>query len=138
MTDEQDVPRYASGFMPARRAEKEATVATTAERKALNEGTFRDANERIEHGAVHLIGVDDDQLVPFLCECPRMECTDVVLLTTEEYERVRSGPRQGLAALGHEDPEVESVIERNERFVMTEKFGRAGQVHEARDDRSSE
>jgi hypothetical protein len=111
-------------------------VTTTAERKALNEGKFRDANEQLERGAVELIGVSDGQFVPFLCECPQMECTQVVLLTLEEYEQVRSGPRQGLAALGHEDPEVEEVIDRNDRFVTTEKFGRAGEIHEAEDDRS--
>ena len=38
---------------------------------------------------------------------------------------VRSGSRQGLAVPGHEYPEVEAVIARNERFVTTEKFGRA-------------
>ena len=80
--------------------------------------------------------MDDGQLVPFLCECPQMACTQVVLLTLGEYEQVRSGSRQGLAALGHEDPEVENVIDRNDRFVMTEKFGRAGEIHEARDVRN--
>lgn len=111
-------------------------MSTTAERKALNEGTFRGANERLERGAVELVGVGDGQMVPFLCECPRIECTQVVLLTLEEYEQVRSGSRQGLAALGHEDPEVEDVIGRNDRFVTTEKFGRAGEVHAERDERS--
>jgi hypothetical protein len=113
-------------------------VTTIAERKALNEGTFRDANERLERGAVELIGVGDEQLVPFLCECPQIACTKVVLLTLQEYEQVRSGSKQGLAALGHEDPEVENVIDRNDRFVTTEKFGRAGEVHEARDERTNE
>ena len=113
-------------------------MTTTAERKALNEGTFRDANEHLEQNAVEVIGVSDGQLVPFLCECPQMECTQVVLLTLKEYEQVRSGPKKGLAALGHEDPEVEEVLDRNDRFVTTEKFGRAGEVHEAQDDRSNE
>ena len=111
-------------------------MTTSAERKALNEGVFRDANEDLERGAVELIGADDGQRVPFLCECPQMDCTLVVLLTLDEYEQVRSGPRQGLAAPGHEDPEVETVIARNDRFVMTEKFGRAGEVHAERDERS--
>jgi hypothetical protein len=102
----------------------------------LNEGAFGDANESLEHGAVEVIGVDDGRRVPFLCECPRMDCTQVVLLTLGEYEQVRSGSRQGLAALGHEDPEVENVIARNERFVMTEKFGRAGEIHAETDKRS--
>jgi hypothetical protein len=38
--------------------------------------------------------------------------------------------------LGHEDPTVEKVLERNERFARTEKFGRAGEVHQQTDDRT--
>ena len=51
-----------------------------------------------------------------------MDCTQVALLTLKEYESIRSGGRQGLAVLGHEDPTIERVLERNERFVMTEKL----------------
>jgi hypothetical protein len=113
-------------------------VATPPERKALNEGRFRDANEQLERKAVDLVGVDDGKFVPFLCECPHMDCTQVALLTLKEYESIRSDGRQGLAVLGHEDPTIERVLERNERFVMTEKFGPAGEVHADNDDRSDD
>ena len=110
-------------------------MATSAERKALNEGKFRDANEQIEQAAVEIVGVDDGRFIPFLCECPRMGCVEVALLTREEYDQVRSNGRQGLAVLGHADLTVETVLKENERFVMTKKFGRAGEVHELNDDR---
>ena len=113
-------------------------MTTSAERKALNEGKFRDANEQIEQAAVEIVGVDDGRYVPFLCECPQMECTRVALLTLKEYEQVRASGRQGLAVLGHEDLTIENVLERNERFVMTEKFGRAGEVHQQNDDRNND
>ncbi len=71
-------------------------MATSAERKALNEGKFRDANEQIERAAVEIVGVDDERFVPFLCECPQMECTQIALLTLREYEQVRSGSKQAL------------------------------------------
>jgi hypothetical protein len=111
-------------------------MATSAERKAHNQGVFRSANEKLEQKARDIVGAEADGTVPFLCECPRQECTAVVLLTLAEYEVVRSVPERGLAKLGHEDPEVELVVDRNERFLMTEKFGRAGEVHAARDPRS--
>ena len=53
----------------------------------------------------------------------------MVLLTLAEYEKVRSDEKGGLAALGHEDLSIERVVAQNERFVTTEKFGEAGEVH---------
>ena len=113
-------------------------MATSAERKALNEGKFRDANEQIEQAAVEIVGVKDGRFIPFLCECPRMECVEIALLLLEEYEQVRSDGRQGLAVLGHEDLTVETVILRNNRFVMTAKFGPAGEIHADNDDRGND
>ena len=110
-------------------------MTTPAERKALNEGTFREANEALERGARELIGADDDSLVPFICECPNPGCTQVVLVTLSEYEDVRSEGEFGLAVPGHEDPSIEHVVARNDRFVTTEKFGEAGDVHQGTDPR---
>ena len=111
-------------------------MTSPAERKALNEGTFRDANERLEQKARELVGADDESLVPFLCECPRRDCMHVVLLKLAEYEQVRAVPEQGLALVGHEDLSVERVVAQNGRFLVTKKFGRAGQVHRENDPRS--
>ena len=107
-----------------------------AERKAHNEGVFRDANERLERGAESALEGDDGELVPFLCECPDLGCTQVAMLTLAEYREVRSNGKGGLAVLGHEDLSVERVVARNERFVTTVKFGRAGEVHEDGDPRT--
>ena len=103
---------------------------TSAERKALNEGVFRKANEELERAARELDLVDPDSpLVPFLCECPTRECTQVVRLTLREYGNVRANGRGGLVALGHEDLSIERVVAQNDRFVTTEKFGEAGDIH---------
>jgi hypothetical protein len=108
---------------------------TSAERKALNEGVFRKANEKLERAAHELELVDADTMIPFLCECPKLECKKVVLLTLSEYEDVRSSGRGGLAAVGHEDRSIEHVVAQNDRFVTTEKFGEAGDVHAEADPR---
>ena len=105
-------------------------MTTPAERKALNEGTFRQANEVLDKGAREIVDAQDDSLVPFLCECPDPSCRQVVLLTLGEYEEVRSTRQGGFATLGHEDLSIERVVAQNDRFVTTEKFGRAGEVHE--------
>ncbi len=105
-------------------------MATAEERKAVNEGRFREANEALERGARRILApADTESLVPFLCECPRLDCTAVVLLTLTEYEEVRAAGERGLASNGHEDGAIERVLARNDRFVTTEKFGVAGEVH---------
>jgi len=105
-------------------------VASSAERKARNEGAFREANEKLQRDAEQILEADDSGLVPFLCECPDIRCTKIAMLTLAEYRDVRSDGRGGLAVLGHEDPTIERVAFRNDRFVKTEKFGRAGEIHE--------
>jgi hypothetical protein len=111
-------------------------MATAAERKALNETTFREANEQLEEKTTALLGEDEPAPVPFLCECPRQDCTQVLLVTLPDYERVRSDPRWTLTIPGHEDPQVERVVERTDRFLITEKSGRAADVAVERDPRS--
>lgn len=102
----------------------------------MNEGAFRKANEGLEQSARQILpSGDDGALVPFLCECPRPECTEVVLMTLEEYAVVRGAGERGMATLGHEDPSIENVVARNDRFVTTEKFGAAGEIHAGSDSR---
>lgn len=48
---------------------------------------------------------------------------------------MRGRSEQGLAANGHADPEIERIVSQNDRFVVTAKFGRAGQVHRETDER---
>ena len=103
-------------------------MPTSAERKGLNQARFRDANERLQQGARELVDPDDDDLVPFLCECPRPACTQVVMVTFSEYEFVRADGSRGVEAPGHADETVERVVQETDRFIVTEKFGAAGDV----------
>jgi hypothetical protein len=110
-----------------------------AERVARNQATFRDANERI-HVAAAIVDVEP---VPFICECPRRECTQLTRLTMAEYEEVRSNGRRFFAAPGHEVCEVDGVTiaqltERRETFSVLEKVGEAGEVALALDPRREE
>ncbi len=120
-----------TGFRATAWAEATWRMETTEEKKALNEGTFREANEALDKGAGEILSdTRDDGLVPFLCECPDPACREIVLLTRGEYQEVRSISAGGLATLGHEDPSIERVVAQNDRFVMTQKVGRAGEIHE--------
>ena len=92
-----------------------SVVDSAEEQLALNESTFRDVNEAIESGRAEREG-----LVPFVCECGRLGCTDVVELTLREYEGVRAGSRCFLVAPGH-DASFERVVREDARFMVVAK-----------------
>lgn len=100
---------------------------------------FRDTNERIEATAdsVSLIG-----LIPFVCECPRRECSEVIQLTFDEYEAIRQHPRRFFNVPGHESDSVkagaETALAVLERFTIVEKIGLAGKLASDAHDNASE
>jgi hypothetical protein len=103
----------------------------TQERIARDDATFRAANQRISAFAESLLdGVDR---IPFICECADRTCTTVVLVSREEYRRIRLNPRWFVNAPGHEVAlqGAGRVLERAERYVIVEKTGYAGEVAEA-------
>jgi hypothetical protein len=103
----------------------------TAEKIARNNSTFRDANEGIEAAAVdHRF--DRQQQIPFICECSDLRCTEIIILTLEEYEQVRGNERRFVHAVGHEESVAGAVktVERHPRFVVVEKINRAGEISE--------
>jgi hypothetical protein len=93
-------------------------------RMAKNEALFRSVTERVNDlsDGLSLVGiVDPRRYEEYLCECVDIACVDRVRVTEGEYERVRSNSLWFLVALGHLAPEIERVIEENERFAMVEK-----------------
>jgi hypothetical protein len=95
---------------------------------AANESVFRIANERMQRAAAsHHFA--PDQGVPFLCECADPGCREIVMLSPEDYERVRAQPCWFLLVAGHEDPEAahdERIVEAEHGYAIVEKIGAAG------------
>jgi len=106
-------------------------------RLAQNEALYREVNERVAEVAESQLLDSDEQLYQYFCECSNADCTLRVWLSLGEYEGVRRDPRRFFVAVGHELPETEVVVERNERFWITEKRGEAGEYVEELDPRSS-
>ena len=107
----------------------------TAERIARNDATFRAANEGIERAARAL--EFEGELVPFICECAAEDCAEIVRLSLHEYEEIRARPRRFLNTLGHHVDEGDAdVVSENDRYMIVEKTGRAGDVAEDLDPRS--
>jgi len=107
-----------------------ADLTTIAEHVAVNQSAFREANERIEQKAAQFAEVD---LLPFICECARRDCTEITRLSLEEYEMIRSDGRRFFVVPGHETCEVSgevvaTVVDRRPMFSILEKVGEAGHV----------
>jgi hypothetical protein len=108
---------------------------SSAERVAVNDATFRLANESIAELAESL---DMDGRIPFLCECADRSCTDLLRLTLDEYESIRANPAYFAKVPGHEAAAHgwARVVEEHENFVVVEKVGEAAEIAEELDPRA--
>jgi hypothetical protein len=105
------------------------------ERLARNETLFRSVNENIEEAATS--NQLDEHMFEFFCECSNIDCTRLLPMTVSEYERVRSDPKQFVVAPGHELPEIEVVVARNDAYQIVVKEGDAAEFVTEHDPRSN-
>lgn len=90
-------------------------------RLAENENLFRRVNEQVEELAA-------GGSAAFLCECADAGCTERVELTIAAYEDIRAAPARFVVRAGHERPDVETVLDQGNGYVIVEKRGEAGDV----------
>jgi hypothetical protein len=95
-----------------------------------NEALFREVNERIEDAGTGL--APEDVPMEFLCECDDPDCVEKVNATRAEYEAIRAVPTRFVVLPGHEDPDIEHVVQQTDHFLVVEKEGQA--AHEAQED----
>lgn len=103
------------------------------ERWAENESLFRAVNELIETTA-SAAGVDE-HVYEFMCECADAHCHLLLPLTVWEYEQIRADPTLFLLAPGHERSEIETVVAREDAYLVVRKLDEAGTYVTARDPR---
>ena len=89
-------------------------MQSRVERIGKNEALFREVNERIRD-------ISHSEDVEFLCECADENCTRPITMKLGEYEALRADSSHFAIVPGHDTPEVERVIEENERFAVVEK-----------------
>jgi hypothetical protein len=104
-------------------------------RKGENEAWFRELNERLEDRALERQSPDGADEFQIVCECAREECAVRITISVDEYERVRSNPTAFIVVTGHDEPDVERVVEAEPGHEIIEKFGGAGLVAQAEDPR---
>jgi hypothetical protein len=101
------------------------------DRRTRNEAAFRDANEGIRESELRLNPPLAE--VPYLCECDDPDCREIVLLSADEYERVRAHGRRFVLVSGHDDGNP--VVAANGTYVVVEKNGKAGAIADETDPR---
>jgi len=100
-----------------------------AERVGKNEAVFREVNERIND-------VTRENASEYLCECGFATCTETIQMAVADYEDVRSVPTHFAVLPGHEIPDVEEVVARNDGFLVVRKKAGAAAVAAELDPRS--
>lgn len=90
---------------------------TEADRVARTESLFREVNERIAESAERFEADEAE----FVCECDDPACTARVPQTLAAYEEVRENGATFLLRPGHENADVEQVVERGDDHVVVEK-----------------
>jgi hypothetical protein len=94
------------------------------ERIVANEVLTRDLNEEIAEKSKEFGGegvAAPDEPTEFLCACGRSDCSEKLALTLEEFERVHSRNDRFAVVPGHQVSEVDTVVERNDGYLVVEK-----------------
>src|SRR5512146_2248364 len=91
-------------------------------RLAKNEALYREVNERIAEVGERLQVLPEDELLHFHCECGRPECETSIPMTPAEYEHVRSDNDRFVVIPGHENGNVERVVEQTDRYLVVDKL----------------
>jgi len=91
------------------------------ERIARNEALLREVNERIHDVGTGLQVLPDNGELDFRCECGRPDCDVLVHLLAGDYERVRADNDRFVVFPGHEDANIERVVERSEGYCVVDK-----------------
>ncbi len=61
------------------------------------------------------------EAIGFLCECGDVDCLGVIDVTIAEYEAVRSLPNRFVVLAGHELPDADEVVARDNGYLIVAK-----------------
>ena len=103
--------------------------------KAVTESLYREVNERIH--AVNAQRVLLDLPETLICECAKLECSELITMNVVEYRGLRAHSTWFVIAPGDEHffPEVERIVARNGHYWVVEKHDGAARIAEQLDTR---
>ena len=82
-----------------------------------NQRTFRGANERLNE----LIHLTDGQLVPYICECARIDCLGRVVASVSEFVLIHEDRTRYFILPDHMRVDGEKILSANDRYEIVEK-----------------
>ena len=95
-------------------------------RLATIETWFREINDRIEANALE--HGSDPHVYEFICECSNIDCAERIPMTLSDYKHLRAHPARFAIVPGHEQPEIEVVVERTGFWIVEKQGSAAGFV----------
>ena len=104
-----------------------SSMSDWRDQETINETIFREMNEWTEEGNDTRQGAGQ-RVDTYLCECSDRRCSEPIRLTRVEYESIRAEAVRFAIALNHENPEIDRVVEENDRFATIEKFHGAARI----------
>lgn len=91
------------------------------ERAIRNEELFREVNLNIAALEDQPHRANWGEPLPLVCECANTGCTAPIDVSPDTFEWVREHPLWFVLAPGHEQLDIEDVIERRKGYLIVEK-----------------
>lgn len=129
MLEETEGDSLSEGFPRPVLSGEQRVPVSTAEREpraAQNQLLFRSVNERVkELGDRALNSLAE---IDFACECDDQTCFAPITLPLEEFAGIDAAENQFIVLPGHEDPDVDDVIDRRDGYLVVAKRGAGAEL----------
>lgn len=93
------------------------------QRRANNELIFKNINLKTSKLVDAVFNEHDKIDVPieFYCECSNTDCIEKVSLTLADFEKIRRNPSYFLIKPGHNQPDIEELVDGKPNYAVVEK-----------------
>ena len=116
--------------------ESSRASAERQRRVGENEALFRQVNEGLLESSGGYSAVTGTVFV--VCECGAADCVRRLEMTPGEYEALRAQATHFVIAHGHEQPDVETIVDETPRYAIVRKMaGLSAAIAEETDPRNT-
>ncbi len=105
--------------------EQVEALKVAMEKRILNEFGSKILNEERMDQVVESrkgSGLTEHADTAFHCECDDKDCSEIILMSTEEYQRVHTKTRNFIVVPSHVRLDLEEIITKFSKFALVGKF----------------